>query len=346
MVTESIEEMASRWIARLDREDASDHDRAAFERWRGADPRHAAAYARLDDIWNRLLRLHAARANPQGGGAIGPAAPAVPVPRVSRVTEHLRAVLAACLAVVIIGLMTWSQYESADTSRRFVTEIGDYRRVPLVDGTIVELNTDTELRTSMTAASRRVELLKGEATFKVASDPGRPFVVVAGTTALQALGTMFNVRRRDGIVEVLMVEGTVAVGTSEEAQRSEQPGAPPVPVIHAGQAAIVAAHAELEVRAVNRDEVERELAWRKGMLSFKDSTLIDAAAEFNRYNSRQIIVSDPRIADVRVGGYFRANNIDGFVRVLESEFDISATRERERIELAAGQTSQPRPRPD
>jgi transmembrane sensor len=215
-----------------------------------------------------------------------------------------------------------------------------------MDGTIVELNTDTELRTSMTAASRRVELLKGEATFKVASDPGRPFVVVAGTTALRALGTMFNVRRRDGIVEVLMVEGTVAVGTSEEAQRSEQPGAPPGPVIHAGQAAIVAAHAELEVRAVNRDEVERELAWRKGMLSFKDSTLIDAAAEFNRYNSRQIVVSDPRITDLRVGGYFRANNIDGFVRVLESEFDISATRERERIELAAGQTSQPRPRPD
>jgi transmembrane sensor len=245
-------------------------------------------------------------------------------------------VLAACLAVVIIGLVIWSRYESADTSRRFVTEIGDYRRVPLVDGSVVELNTDTELRTSMTAASRRVELLKGEATFKVASDPRRPFVVVAGTTALRALGTVFNVRRRDSIVEVLMVEGTVAVGTSGEGQWPEQADAPPVPVIHAGQAAIVAAHAAFEVRAVNAEEVERELAWRKGMLSFKDSTLAEATAEFNRYNSRQLVVSDPRIADVRVGGYFRANNIDGFVRVLESEFDISAAEERGQIKLVAG----------
>jgi transmembrane sensor len=114
------------------------------------------------------------------------------------------------------------------------------------------------------------------------------------------------------------------------------------PVIRAGQAA-VAARSGLEVRAVSSEEMERELAWQQGMLSFGNSTLAEAAAEFNRYNSRQLVISDSSLAEARVAGYFRANNVDGFVRVLESEFAIRATHERGRIILTAASVSDTHP---
>lgn len=331
-MTETIDETASRWLARLDREDASDQDRAAFEIWRGADPRHAAAYARLEDVWNRLLRIRELRADPMGGGDTRPANSAVRSTRAWLTRFRARAVAAACLVAVTISLLVWAGYETPDRSQHFATEVGGYRRAPLRDGSTVELNTDTELRASITATTRHVELLRGEATFEVARDPHRPFVVTAGDTAVRAVGTVFNVRRHEHVVEILMIEGKVAVGAPEDALRSEPPRTSTIPVIHAGQAAI-AAQSGLEVRAVSSEELERELAWQKGMLSFDSITLAEATAEFNRYNRSQLIVSDPSIADVRIGGYFRASNVDGFVRVLESEFAISATHERGRIKL-------------
>lgn len=332
MVTERIDEIASQWLARLDREDASDEDRAAFETWRSVDARHAAAFARLEAVWNRLLRMRELRADPVGGGDTGAFISAFPRARASRVRNYSRAVAAGSVAAVIIALLVWTRYESPDTLQHFATEVGGYQRVPLHDGSIVELNTDTDLRASITDTSRHVELLRGEATFEVVRDPRRPFVVTAGETAVRAVGTVFNVRRRDDAVEILMVEGKVAVGATAAALRSETSSMRTIPVIQAGQAA-VAAQSGLEVRAVSSEELERELAWQKGMLSFDNSTLAGAIAEFNRYNRRQLVVSDPAIASVKIGGYFRANNVDGFVRVLESEFAIRATHERGRITL-------------
>jgi len=331
-VTESIDEIASRWIARLDREDASVEDHAAFETWRAADPRHAAAYARLEAVWNRLLRISVLRGR-AGGGEQKAFVHAFTPARVSRVRVYSRVVAAACLVTAIIGLLLWSRHDELGTSQRFSTGVGGYQRVPLRDGSIVELNTDTELRTSVTPTLRRVELLRGEATFEVARDPARPFVVTAGETAVRAVGTVFNVRRNDNVVEILTIEGKVAVSASSSALASKASDMQTIPIIRAGQVAVTS-KSGLEVRAVSNEEVERELAWQKGMLSFGDSTLAEAAAEFNRYNTRQLVLSDRSIAGVRVAGYFRANNVDGFVRVLESEFPISATYERGRITLA------------
>jgi transmembrane sensor len=335
-VTESIDEIASRWLARLDREDASAEDRAAFETWRAADPRHAASYARIEAVWNRILRIPALRAGAEGGGnskAFTRSSIPAPAPRLA---AYARAT-AASVAAVIIGLVLWSRYDPLEPSQRLVTEVGGYERAVLRDGSTVELNTNTEIRTSITASNRHLELLRGEATFEVARDPHRPFVVIAGDTAVRAVGTVFNVRRRRDAVEILAVEGKVAVGTKAAVLQSEASSLQTTPVLRAGQAAVTT-RSGLEMRAVSSEEVDRELAWQSGMLSFADSTLTEATAEFNRYNSRQLVVSDPAIADIRVAGYFRANNIDGFVRVLESEFAIRATHESGRISLAAAPT--------
>jgi transmembrane sensor len=330
-MTETVDEMASRWIARLDHEDASAEDRRAFEAWLAVDARHAEAYARHEAVWKRLLNMR--RAQPESIGAVTGEAPRPARQRSAMpwLRTHSRSIAAGWSVALIAALALWLSQHGAGAAQDLETEVGGYRRVVLTDDSIVELNTDTELRVSIDAVGRRVELLKGEAIFRVAKDPNRPFTVVAGDTTVQALGTVFNVRRRPNAVEILMVDGEVALASLDAGRRPASGDPRTLPVIHAGQAA-VAAETGIAVRAVSRAEVERGLAWQQGMLSFDAATLDEAAAEFNRYNTRRLVV-DPAIANLRIGGYFRARNIDGFVRVIESEFGVEAVHERGEIRL-------------
>jgi len=59
-------------------------------------------------------------------------------------------------------------------------------------------------------------------------------------------------------------------------------------------------------------------------------------AEFNRYSAgRQLVVADPAIAGYRLGGYFRVDDMDGFVRALQTTFPVKATAGEETIYLSA-----------
>jgi len=76
----------------------------------------------------------------------------------------------------------------------YTTAVGEVRHLVLADGSVVDLNTDTQLRVSYTPLRRGIELSRGEALFKVHPALKRPFEVRAGGTLVQALGTAFSVR--------------------------------------------------------------------------------------------------------------------------------------------------------
>ncbi|MFX8562013.1 FecR domain-containing protein, partial [Acinetobacter baumannii] len=79
----------------------------------------------------------------------------------------------------------------------YATKVGEIRRVPLVDGSVMTINSGTELQVRIAKRAREVELAQGEACFEVAKDAHRPFVVAAGKVRAKAIGTAFSVRMRD-----------------------------------------------------------------------------------------------------------------------------------------------------
>ncbi|MGH8061242.1 MAG: FecR family protein, partial [Pseudoxanthomonas sp.] len=87
------------------------------------------------------------------------------------------------------------------------------------------------------------------------------------------------------------------------------------------------------VRSGSVEDAEREVDWRGGYLTFRDSTLADAAMEFNRYNARKIVMGDAQVAALRVGGNFRWSNTETFVRLLEQGFPVQAEQQPDRIVL-------------
>ena len=335
-----IEKAAGDWLARRDRELTTD-EAAAFAAWESADPRHAAAFARVASTWNTL---DTADEVPEIM-ALSRQADEAFERRAARRRRAPWMVGIAAAAAVAIGLLTPEGVRSVAPAPETPLVASTCRVIPssarplhLSDGTLVTLNADALVEPAFSPGERRVRLVRGEAHFDVAKDPARPFVVEVGSVALCAVGTAFNVRLDQAAVQLLVTEGKVRV----EPRSAESAHVPDAPLVTAGQRLVVesdentAALAALRPEAVTPEELERSLAWKDTQIVFDRTPLAEAVAAFNRFNSHQLVVDDPVLAARKLGGTFQASNIEAFVHLLETGFDVSADRGNDRRTILRG----------
>lgn len=317
---ESIEATAAAWLAQRD-EGLSPAEAVEFAQWRRRDPRHEQAVVRLENVWSSLAQLRDFRPT----AAMHPDRDLLqnkPVRRIVLRPAWVELALAAAVALAAVWWFRPVAPEAAPRPSHFLTTTGGYERSALPDGSIIELNASTELVAAYSEAERRVQLLRGEAHFTVARAPDRPFVVEAGGLEVRALGTAFNVRMTSGRVEVLVTEGRV------EVRKESSPLAGP---LVAGEQLVwsptdAAARREPAVQSVPTEIARDVLAWQRLRLNFADTPLADVIAQFNRHNQVQISLADPALASLPVGGSFRPENVEAFVRLLVSDGAITVER--------------------
>jgi len=226
----------------------------------------------------------------------------------------------AAAVALTLGAAGAAAVWTGGSSKAYATAIGERRVVVLTDGSRVELNTDTRLEVRMTPIGRRARLLKGEALFEVNPDRRRSFVVAAKDDEVRSeRAAAFNVRVSPQAVKVLVVDGAVEVRgrTGPDGERFSSR-------LSAGALGVYGP-AGPSARTTTTGETERALSWRYGAIVLSGEKLSEAAAEFNRYNAKRLVVADPAIADLRLGGYFKQRDVEGFARALESSFDVKAT---------------------
>jgi transmembrane sensor len=296
-----IEEDASRWLARRDSEDWGDADEAALQSWLEQSTAHHVGFLRLEAAWHRADRLAALRRSYVA--ASGPR-------RFSRLT--VQRVAAALLAIAVLGGGVAYLWPDRNVYR---TNIGGRETVRLADGSKVELNTDTRLKAQIDTQQRIVVLDSGEAYFEVAHDPQRPFTVLAGRERIVDIGTKFSVRRDGNEVRVLVTEGRVRVEDTD--------GTTALPVSAPRGTVVVASAEAVLVTRKPTEAIANELGWRRGMLIFSQESLGEAAAEFNRYNEKKVVV-EGTAADLKIGGSFESTNVDGFVRLVREGLGLKA----------------------
>jgi transmembrane sensor len=310
-----IEAQAARWVVRADRGDLSGQARDALEAWLAADPRRRGAFARAEAAWSLMDRTPTSAVQPAASGARA---------RLDRrgLLAGFGAAVAACAAVVV-GPRLFSM--------RYDTALGEIRRVPLSDGSMAAINTDTAIDVAMTPRLRQVKIDRGEAWFEVAKDAGRPFVVQSGAVRVRAVGTAFSVRRRDGGSEVLVTEGVVEVW-------SQDTEGPPRRV-SAGERTFVSDQAGAAMPAPAALEINRHLAWRDGQIVLDGDAFGEAAAEFNRYNSRKILIVGQDLSEEKLVGWFRTNEPESFARAAAASFGAQITVRGDAILVQARPTS-------
>ena len=302
-----IDEEAADWAARVDRGPLPPELEHALEGWLAADPRALGAFTRM-----RAIALATEKAR-----ALGPdfhAADFAP-PAPSR--RNLLQAGGAIAATALVGSV--GAWQVLRMRNRYRTGKGEVKVVALKDGSVVTLNTASEIAVNYSEGMRSVELLQGEALFDVARNRALPFVVAAGDTSVRVVGTSFTVRRLETApVQVLVREGIVEVfkPTVIDARPLR---------ISANTRAVAAIEApEIAANPVPLAQLHRELAWQDGHLAFEGQTLQQAAAEFSRYSDVRIVIDDPVLAHEEIAGLFRANDPVGFAETIAISLNAQA----------------------
>lgn len=308
-----IEAAAARWVVRVDRDGENPGLRAELQAWLAGDRRRVGAYARAEAAWT-----HMDRASVLAFGDMPQRASPSLVRRRGVIAGF--GALAASLAAAVVAPRL--------LSRRYDTALGEIRRVPMSDGSVAAINTDSVVEIAMRPRLRAVKLERGEAWFAVAKDPERPFVVESGPVRVRAVGTAFSVRKREGGSDVLVTEGVVEVWTQGDTRAPRR--------VAAGQRVFAENDGGVPGSPSADADLGRQLAWRDGQIVLDGQTLAEAAAEFNRYNDRKIVVADPRLANERFVGWFRTNDPEGFAEAVATTFKGDVTRGRDTIVLRGG----------
>lgn len=310
---QAINDRAAAWVARMDREGQDPVVRAELKAWLAADDRRRGAYFRAKAAWIMLDRASVL-------GAGQPQSHEVAAAGVARFSRRRLlwgggAAAAAAAAALVVGVTTGMDFLGAP-DLRIQTALGEIRRVPLSDGSLAAVNTQTALDVTMKPEVRRVALKTGEAWFQVAKDRDRPFIVEVGDLRVRAVGTAFAVRRMAGGIDVQVTEGVVEiwhVGDEADVQR-----------VAAGNRAFISPDKAIMPVAAASEEIDKTLSWRTGQLIFDGDTVAEAVTEFNRYNVRKIAVTDASLGREKMVGRFRTNEPDAFARAVATLMDANA----------------------
>jgi len=308
----AIEEEAAR-LFHLVRDSGGDGGSAeAWEqasRWIELSPAHGVAFAKVEASWDMTEALRASQEDLLADGpgvSVDDADDETNTPR--RLSRRAFGALAAGSGLAVAAsLVLWRM----GAAERYSTRVGEERLIHLADGSQVRLNTDTMIDVSLQKDRRTVHFLKGEARFDVAHDPARPFLVTARDGAVQALSTVFNLRLRKDFTELTVIDGQVAIMGD---------GAPAA-TVPAGTSAMIRATAVSMIKLAPLD-LERRTAWQEGKIQLDGATLAQAVDEFNRYRTKPLVIGDPDLYGLRMGGMFSANNSADFVDALKQSFGI------------------------
>lgn len=296
---EILDVEAAVFVARMDGDAWNDSDEAELQAWLARSSRHPGALLRAEAAWMRLDRDYAEQSSNQ---------PSMEQKAASASRRNFLIGGSAALAASIAGGVLFSR--SAD----YQTSIGEIRRVPLADGSIVAMNTATAIGVHLKDDLRNIRLEQGEAWFQVAKDKSRPFIVEAGRARVRAVGTAFSVRVTKGGAQILVTEGEVEVWADGARGQSLR--------LKAGAGGFVADSAAIKEQSVEPSSIDRSLAWRSGKIDLSGDRLDHAVAEFNRYNERKIVLHDATIAGERFDGLFRTDDPEGFAKTVGISLNV------------------------
>lgn len=308
------------WLALLHSGDVSDADKARFDAWLQADPRHRHAYELLRLVWSDISKLrHLADLEP------APPAPprSEPVPHVAARALPWAAATAA-MGFAIFAIQPRDETSptppvTADVSfsEDYTTRLGEVRAIQLPDGSSLTLGAFSRAVVKLSADERRVTLDRGEAYFEVAKDADRPFFVDARSAAVRVVGTRFDVRVGSSHVRIAVDEGAVAVNNHSTA-------------INGGQRIDVLPNGVLtEPARIDEGEVA---AWREGRLVYEGAPLSEVVADLSRYRAA-VTLKSRAAGELRVTAGLRVEQIDQFVDRLPHILPVRVTRTAETITI-------------
>lgn len=326
---EQIEDQASLWIARLDRQ-LTPAEQKELQQWLAISETHRRVLFDMATLWDKMDSLARLADLFQ-----------TPAKKPAYKGRYYSAIAASLLLIAVLFgsnftaqlpsiFMASQQFPSAMIDGVYETAIGEHSNVNLPDGSQLVLNTNSRVTVKYSAGHRLFFLERGEINIEVAHDKARPLSVVARNKVVQAVGTAFNVRiYNDKEVALLVTDGKVLVAQNAPATTIDAIIPERLPTsslaIAKGEKIVLGTQNE-KIAKVDESEIATSLSWRQGNLVFRGETLEQAVREINRYTPVQFEIGDDLIKQERIAGLFKAGDVDGLLAALEQNFHIGHER--------------------
>lgn len=312
--SQSIDEAAADWASRVEGAHLTPDEQAQLEAWLAGDSRRFGAYARARAVIEQLKSAKALGGDLAHGPVLG-RMPKKADPALAR-RRFLQWGAGGLAAAVGAGLLT--RQLLADPGKPYATRRGEIRLVPLSDGSSVTLNTASRITVSLNEARPVIHLLEGEALFNVVGDPGGALLVRIGDTLVRSASGQFCVNRvAADALSVLVQAGLIDIRDRNGAMQ---------PLKLGGNNRVDITADRVNVQALSPAEVTRALVWRDGMLSFDDTPLDQAAAQFARYSDLPIVLDDDALRRETVTGVFSATDPQGFARAVARSLGLHSRK--------------------
>jgi transmembrane sensor len=315
--------VASEWLVRLESDGPACH--AAFTEWMMSSPQHVREFLAVSKMSRRLERVDPERAIDVETLARQWTSQVIPLRRDTEDSPHLSkqvrrskwAVATGLAALVLLCVLTAVRVTSDRAAKTFATTLGEQRSFKLDDGSVVHLNAQSRIDVRFSRNARDIQLIQGEALFDVQHETQRPFRVSAGPVNVRALGTQFDVNRREEGTIVSVMEGRVGVSLADRQHM-------PVAILGRGEQMSIEHAGSIQKRSV--PDVQQPVAWRQRRLVFQDVPLADVAAEFNRYNVPGFEVHGADVRNKHISGVFSADHPEALVLYLERDESLRVER--------------------
>jgi transmembrane sensor len=233
--------------------------------------------------------------------------------------RHRRWGWRSLLGAVSLGLarLIWSTFPGNVTTDR-----AERRTLTLDDGTRVELNAQSTISVDFSRAVRRVKLERGEAFFTVSHNSSRPFIVETSVGNVRVTGTVFNVRATAlDTTEVTVIAGSVQIQPENRKARDSNP----LPVALKPSDLAIFGSNGVKLRELSIESAQDMVAWRLGQVAFESEPLSSALGRFEAYHKRLIKVA-PEVGELRVGGRYSLDDLDGFLTAIEQAIPVVVIR--------------------
>lgn len=295
-MSESIDYCAAEWLLRQE-QGLTPHEEAKLQQWLAEDPAHLKAWQDFGGISLLLDQLPGAGTDALRRQVRRPKATLWQ--RCSRFVPQMAMV--SCAMVVMVCSLLWFDARQPLYQQTFTTARGQLFSKELPDGSTIELDTDSRLQVTLYQNRREAVLLQGQAMFHISKNPERPFHVLTEAAQITVLGTEFAVRNISGQVSVAVQEGRVRV----------TPAAKTPVILLAGDSLSLS-----EAGAVQKNPPSAVGSWRSGRISFDNTPLSEALAEFERYTPTGLQLNDPALGRLRISGSFEVEKFQQFTRAL------------------------------
>lgn len=328
---DEINDTAAQWVARSDAGPLDAVEQSELNQWLAASPRHFGAYERLQAISIRLHRIRrTGRALQDVESQLPNANPTAssrenvydyPDVEDSRPFNRRAALAASVSGVLLLGLFGWRTPAAAETFR---TARGEVRRIPLGDGSTITLNTASAVK--LVRDDHSLTLLEGEAFAELKGSEGAPFKISAGRLTMTCSHTEFCINRISEERSVLLIQrGAVHILVGND--RSV--------VASAGTKVVLHPDNKLILSDITPGDLESQLLWRQGMITFSGTSLFDAAQTFRRYSDIPVVITDPQIGSLTITGVYSGNDLAGFLRAVALAFNLEVKVSPSSYELLA-----------